>query len=26
MNYSLDSNFRLIDCNEAEHAVAILEI
>ncbi|EMH5950774.1 GNAT family N-acetyltransferase, partial [Acinetobacter baumannii] len=24
MNYSLDSNFRLIDCNEAEHAVAIL--
>ncbi|RSP37444.1 GNAT family N-acetyltransferase, partial [Acinetobacter baumannii] len=23
MNYSLDSNFRLIDCNEAEHAVAI---
>ncbi|MDC4690882.1 N-acetyltransferase family protein [Acinetobacter baumannii] len=26
MNYSLDSNFRLIDCNEAEHAAAILEI
>ncbi|MBD0149595.1 GNAT family N-acetyltransferase, partial [Acinetobacter baumannii] len=22
MNYSLDSNFRLIDCNEAEHAAA----
>ncbi|WP_336939936.1 N-acetyltransferase family protein [Acinetobacter pittii] len=26
MIYSLNSNFRLIDCNEAEHAAAILEI
>ncbi|MEQ1065706.1 N-acetyltransferase family protein [Acinetobacter sp. XH1741] len=26
MTYSLDSKFRLIDCNEAEHAAAILEI